>query len=273
MPLTGEVQRSPEPSARLSAAVDSEEWQTCTTNDVLIRGERWIVLMFSPIVREVQRQRCWKRGTCSGDGQRLSLYDYGTPELSFNAVERRGSTLPWTVCTASDSEERQICTLCLFAKSFGLWKDADGRFMLFPIVEHTSVWEGVGGRGEIWRGSPQWNVKDQLPKPQTPTVATAQWPKSSSTYRRTGWKNCKHWANIEKGIKLIPKTIGNRKGHCAWSCSRWQTKPEKICKLQCTNEYTFGVNDTELCFAIFRFSQVVLVASNNFTHNLLFYFQ
>ena len=41
--------------------------------DVLIRGERWIVLMLSPIVRDVQRQRCWKRG--SGDGQKLSLYD------------------------------------------------------------------------------------------------------------------------------------------------------------------------------------------------------
>ena len=52
--------------------------------DVLIRGERWIVLMLSPIVRDVQRQRCSKRG--SGDGQRLSLYDYGTTERS--AVER-----------------------------------------------------------------------------------------------------------------------------------------------------------------------------------------
>ena len=59
--------------------------------DVLIRGERWIVRMLSPIVCDVQRQRCWKRG--SGDGQRLSLYEYGTAERSFNAVKRRGSTL------------------------------------------------------------------------------------------------------------------------------------------------------------------------------------
>ena len=36
---------------------------------------------------------------------------------------------------------------------------------------------GLGGRGKIWRGIPQWNTKDQLPKPQTATVATAQWPK------------------------------------------------------------------------------------------------
>ena len=32
-----------------------------------------------------------------------------------------------------------------------------------------------------------------------------------------------------------------------------------------------GVNDTDLCVAICRFSQVVFVPSNNFTHNLLFY--
>ena len=92
--------------------------------NLLIRGERWVVLMLSPIVRDVQGQRCWKRG--SGDGQRLSLYDYGTTERSFNAVERWCSTFTWTVCMAADSEERQICTTCLFAEDVGLWKD-DGR--------------------------------------------------------------------------------------------------------------------------------------------------
>ena len=34
----------------------------------------------------------------------------------------------------------------------------------------------------------------------------------------------------------------------------------------------FGV-DTDLWVAICRFSQVVFVTKNNFTHNLLFYFQ
>ena len=84
MPLTSEVRRSPGPSARLSAAADSEE--RANLYDVLICGERWIVLMLSPILPDVQRQRCSKRG--SGDGQRLSLYDYGTTERSFIAVER-----------------------------------------------------------------------------------------------------------------------------------------------------------------------------------------
>ena len=34
--------------------------------------------------------------------------------------EPDGSTLTCTVCTAADSEERQICTTCLFAESVGL---------------------------------------------------------------------------------------------------------------------------------------------------------
>ena len=38
---------------------------------------------------------------------------------------------------------------------------------------------------------------------------------------------------------LIPKTIGNRKGDCAGSCLNWQTQPEKICKLQRTDQCPF----------------------------------
>ena len=55
---------------RPSAVADSEE--RLNLYDVLIRRERWIVLMTSPIVRDVRRQRCWKRG--SGDGQRLLVF-------------------------------------------------------------------------------------------------------------------------------------------------------------------------------------------------------
>ena len=55
----------------------------------------WIAVgyPFAESLRDVlvQRQRCWKRG--SGDGQRLSLWDYGTTERFFNAVDRRGSTV------------------------------------------------------------------------------------------------------------------------------------------------------------------------------------
>ena len=71
--------------------------------------------MLSPMVRDAQRQRCWKHG--SGDRQRLSLYDYGTAELSFKAVERWGSPLTYTVCTAANSEEWQFCTTCFVDRS------------------------------------------------------------------------------------------------------------------------------------------------------------
>ena len=85
MPYTGEVRR--EPSARPSAAADNKKRQICTTC-LFVES---VVRMLSRIVRDVLRQRCWKRG--SGDGQRLSRYDNSTSERSFNAIERRGSTL------------------------------------------------------------------------------------------------------------------------------------------------------------------------------------
>ena len=90
MPLTGEVWRSPEPSARPSAAADSEEREICTR--CLFAESVGLCLCFLPSCAMVQRQRCWKRG--SGDGQRLSHYDYDTTERSFNAVEKKFSVLP-----------------------------------------------------------------------------------------------------------------------------------------------------------------------------------
>ena len=40
----------------------------------------------------------------------------------------------------------------------------------------------------------------------------------------------------KKWIKLIPKTIGNRKRDCAWGGSGWWTLPEKIYRSQSTNQ-------------------------------------
>ena len=60
-------------------------------------------------------------------------------------------------------------------------------------------------------------------------------------------------------LQLIPKTIGNRKGDCPWSCSRWQTQPDKICKSQRTNQCRSHCICTDLFFAICRLSQVVFV--------------
>ena len=67
--------------------------------------------------------------------------------------------------------------------------------------------------------------------------------------RTTVKKHCVlHWGSIlgnpclrnhnfqAMHFSIILKTIGNRKGDCAWSCSRWQTQPEKICKSQVTHK-------------------------------------
>ena len=92
-----------------------------------LRTASWIADILSQAsLRDVQRQRCWKRG--SGDGQRR--WDYDTTERSFNAisalcvaVERRASTL--TVCKAiGGSRWRGAANLYdmpqFFAESVGL---------------------------------------------------------------------------------------------------------------------------------------------------------
>ena len=84
----------------------------------------WIADILSQAsLRDVQRQRCWKRGTCSGDGQRL--WDYFSARLSDLSVPltgevRRSPEPSARPSAATDSEKRQICTTCLFAESVGL---------------------------------------------------------------------------------------------------------------------------------------------------------
>ena len=168
MPLTGEVRRSPKPSARQSAAADCEERQICTTCS--FAESVGLCFCFLPSCAMCKDNAV---GNVVAETGRDLVFMI-TARLS-DAVEGWSSTLAWTVCTGADSEERQIGTTCLLEEGVGLWKD-DG-LMLSPIVEHTPVWEGAVGRGEIWRAIPHWNTKDQLPKPQTATVATAQWPK------------------------------------------------------------------------------------------------
>ena len=69
------------------------------------------------------RQRCCKRGC--GDGQRL--WDYITTRLQLSDLSipltsevRRSPEPSARPSAAADSEERQICTTCLFAESVGL---------------------------------------------------------------------------------------------------------------------------------------------------------
>ena len=224
--------------------------------------------MLSPIVHHVQRQHCWKRG--GGDGQRLSLYDYGTTEWSFNAVERWGSTHTCTVCTAADRKERQICTTCLFAESVGLWKSR--RSYLYVCFLRSWSWStllferGLGEEGRF----------DVASRSQTPKTS-CQNHKQQLLRPRSG-PRVEQTASTEqiskKGIKLILKTIGNRKEIVREVVrgDKHNLRKSENCKAQISTTIC-GVNDTDLCVAISRFSQVVFVTSNNFTHNLLFYFQ
>ena len=82
----------------------------------------WIAdILSQAYLRDVERQRCWKRG--GGDGQRH--WDYCTARLSdlsmlLTSEVRRSPERSARPSVAADSEERQICTTCLFAESVGL---------------------------------------------------------------------------------------------------------------------------------------------------------
>ena len=73
-----------------------------------------------------------------------------------------------------------------------------------------------------------------------PNVSTKQLQSCKKVQQKSGdiaWKANFSLLIWDRLLKLIIlKTIGNRKGDCAWSCSRWQTQPVKICKSQCTNQ-------------------------------------
>ena len=124
-----------------------------------------------------------KRG--SGDGQRL--WDYGATVRSVNAVsalclvvERRGSTLTCTVCKAiGGSAPITKSGKCVWRAYLRTTLDCEKTVVLcFLPPWSTLLFErGLGEEGEIWRGSPQWTTKSQLPKPQTATAAAAQRPK------------------------------------------------------------------------------------------------
>ena len=152
-PLKGEVQRSPEPSARPSAAADSEERQICTT--CFFAESVGLCLCFLPSSAMYKdNEGCWKRG--SGDGQRLGLYDHGTTERSFNAVERRGSTL--NLNSLHGSRLRGTANLYDVLIRGEHWIVKSRRSCM---LEHTSVWSPRGDPGK--RGDLTWQpaVKHQ----------------------------------------------------------------------------------------------------------------
>ena len=89
MPLTSEVRRSPEPSARPSAAADSEERQICTT--CLFAESVGLCLCFLPSYAMYKNSAVGN--VVAEMGRHLVSTTARLSDLQFNAVERRGSTL------------------------------------------------------------------------------------------------------------------------------------------------------------------------------------
>ena len=83
----------------------------------------WIADILSQVsLHDVERQPCWK--CVSGDGQRP--WDYCTARLSdlsmsLTSEVRRSPEPSARPSAATDNEERQIFTTCLFAESVGLY--------------------------------------------------------------------------------------------------------------------------------------------------------
>ena len=205
MPLTSEVWRSPEPSARPSAAADSEERQICTT--CLFAESIGLCLCFLPSCAMYKDNGVNAvRNVVAEMGRDLVFMI--TARLSDLSMPLKGEvrrTLTCTVCTAADSEERQLCTTCLFAESVGLWKRrrsyCTGMYafscMLSPIVTWITLLferglgeEGrfdVASRSQTPKTSCQ-NHKQQLLRPRSGPSKAAQ---QHILTRTTGLKNSK----------------------------------------------------------------------------------
>ena len=170
MLLTSEVRHSLELSARPSAAADREERQICTT--CLLAESVGLCLCFLQLCAMYKDNAV---GNVVAETGRDLVFMI-MARLSDLSMPLKGEVRR----SPEQSARQPIARSGKFVRHAYLRRALgceDDGLMLSPIVEHTSVWERVGGRGEIWRAIPQRNTKDQLPKPQTATVATAQRPK------------------------------------------------------------------------------------------------
>ena len=114
------------------------------------------------------------------------------------------------------------------------------------------------------------NHKQQLLRPRSGPSKSSTYPNNRD--ERTASSLPSKYR--KKGIKLILKKLLEIQKEIVRELVRGDKhslRKSANCKAQISTMY--GVNDTDLCVAICRFSQVVFVTSNNFTHNLLFYFQ
>ena len=210
MPLTSEVRRSPEPSARPSAAADSEERQICTT--CLFAESVGLCLCVLPscvmykdnpvgnVVADTGKDLVFVITARLSD---LSMPLKGevrrSPEQSARQpITRSGKFVQRAYLRrALGCEKTTVLILCflpswstlLFERGLG----EEGRF-------------DVPSRSETPKTSCQ-NHKQQLLRPRSGP--------SKAAHIKTGERTASTEQILKKGIKLILKTIGNRKGDCA----------------------------------------------------------
>ena len=156
---------------------------------------------------DVQRQRG------SGDGQTLSLYDYGMTERSFAPLKGEVRRSTWTVCTAGDSElaigcreERQTCTTCLSRRALDCEKTTVLHAYAFSHRGAPLCLRGDWGK----RGDLTWQpaVKHQNPPAKTTNSNSCDHAVAQVKVHKPaqpGWKYSKYWANIEKRNQINTK--------------------------------------------------------------------
>ena len=220
MQLTDEVRRSPEPSARLSAAANSEERQICAT--CLFAESVGLCLCFLPscamykdnavgnVVVDTGRDLVLMTTARLSD---LSMPLKGevrrSPEQSAQQPIARSGRFVRCVYSRRVLDCEKTTVLCflpswstlLFERGLG----EEGRFH-------------VASRSETPKTSCQ-NHKQQMLRPRGGPSKAAHTPTTRVKEQQVLSKM------LKKGIKLILKTIGNRKGDCAWSCSRGDEMP------------------------------------------------
>ena len=243
MPLTSEVRRSPEPSARPSAAADSEERQICTT--CLFAESVGLCLCFLPscamykdnavrnVVAEMGRDLVSTTARLSDLSMPLKGEVRRSPEQSARQpIARSGKFVRRAYSRRALDCEKDENLTCMYVSHVCFLPSWSWSTLLFERGLGEEGRFDVASRSQTPKTSCQ-NHKQQLLRPRSGPSKVAH----NNRVEKQQLRSRSTEQISKKGIKLILKTIGNRKGDCAWSCSRWQTQPEKICKLQSTNQY------------------------------------
>ena len=169
MSLTGDVRRSPEPSARPSAAADSEERQICTC---LFAESVGLCLCFLP------------SGAMYKDNAVANVIAEMVRDLVFTTTARLSDLSMTLKGEVRHSPEQAAWQPIARSRKFALRSYTRRALycekttvLCFLPSWSTLLFERGWGKRETSRGSLQWITKDQLPKPQTATVVIVQRPK------------------------------------------------------------------------------------------------